>query len=146
MRLPTLWKRTKTAYDLLEQIKALIIAEPKRYDQGAWLVRSTDEDVEGMQFPACGTVGCVAGWATTLTVKRKLAPYEIASVAQRVLGLSAEQREELFDGAPVGLFAGVMPQTAAYAAAGVKHITAFQAKYEEQLRATKIRRPRTTRK
>lgn len=48
---------------LLQAIKKHILAEPKRLDMGNWGFKR-DKANDG---PACGTVGCIAGWAVLLT-------------------------------------------------------------------------------
>lgn len=49
--------------DLLLKVKAAILDEPKRLNiwewQGRWL--------QGDEAPACGTVGCIAGWLDILS-------------------------------------------------------------------------------
>lgn len=50
--------------ELLEKVKQHILEEPKRLWMGDWAfkVSPTDENA-----PACGTVGCIAGWASLLS-------------------------------------------------------------------------------
>lgn len=167
-QLSTLWKkylptsRAKTADGLLAEIQRLILAEPKRYNQDLWVeLLPPEKDEFGYvndtsKFPSCGTIGCVAGWCATLkgsprTIKRfaegKLDYDTIYKTAQRVLGLSDPQAEELFASSPenfVGLDKNgyrsliARPGTKAYARLGYNHIQAFRDKYRAQLRATRL--------
>lgn len=49
---------------LLRRVKKAILDEPKRLDMGDWIY--TYEG--GLSAPKCGTVACIAGWATLLAV------------------------------------------------------------------------------
>jgi hypothetical protein len=82
------WKRLTfdkptTAYGLLKYVIELIEQEPARYNQGTWaeLIRERYTPGEAKVkvhprsgiLPACGTIGCVAGWVgivANLPVKR----------------------------------------------------------------------------
>lgn len=94
------------ALELLEEVIKLIEEEPLRYDQSDWLKRYTEfYDYPGMaptDVPACGTIGCIAGWVATLTRHIPVYPSDSAGHAQVVLGLTKGQRYELFDGGAVG--------------------------------------------
>lgn len=128
--------KAKTAYGLLSVIRALILKEPKRYDQGDWLALATSHDddyVPKEGFPECGTVGCVAGWVKTLVAPRSSAM--VSSAARRVLGLSWDQADRLFyRSAPSRL----KPQTLGHAKWGAAHIAKFQQKYAKQLKAKRL--------
>lgn len=98
-----------SAYRLLSKICDLIIAEPKRYNQGQWIsVQRKEDTFSGASFPACGTIGCVAGWVETLrstparVYRADMAPGAdigvIGKRARRSLGLTRGQAAELFDG------------------------------------------------
>jgi len=72
------------AYDLLTDVIAAIREEPRRYNQGQWALTTATEILElwnrngryiydddirkrlPTQVPACGTVGCRAGWLVFL--------------------------------------------------------------------------------
>ncbi len=128
--------KAKTAYGLLSEICKLITEEPKRYAQMIWIARKSNEHEScGMNFPPCGTVGCVAGWVATLKGPQQFEGSAVSTIASRVLGLrSDEQNRELFDAKAVN---GRI-QTTEYAAEGVKHIRRFQQKYASQLKAKKV--------
>lgn len=55
------------AYDLLGDVIAAIRQEPRRLDMGQWLAEA---DFVTSAEPACGTVGCIAGWLTILGTRR----------------------------------------------------------------------------
>lgn len=122
-----------TAYDLLTKVCEVITEEPKRYNQGRWLRRE-----RGRSAPACGTVGCVAGWCVALVdstvIDDRRAP--IGDRAMNILGIDEDQRMELFAGDAVADFPLIQGQGGhLYARAGVRHIRRFQEKYAEQLKA-----------
>ena len=61
-----------TAYEFFEKLIGVMKEEPARVDQGDWL-RTGKENIacevkDGLHgaAPACGTVGCTAGWASIL--------------------------------------------------------------------------------
>lgn len=126
-----------TAYELLSEIRHLILAEPKRFDQTHWLTQRVGlASYTPKQYPACGTVGCVAGWVRVL--KRPHATESTADtpfVARRVLKISKDKSFELFAGAACGATKG---QTLSHAKAGAKHIAKFQRKYAKQLKRTRV--------
>ena len=142
MKRPT--SRAKTADGLLAEIERLITAEPLRYDQHdvLWIEEEKDHrnsyryNVTAVadNIPHCGTIGCVGGWVTALKTKRPSRVINPLLAAQRILGLTTTQADELFD-APA---AGPGRQTPAHAARGVQHIRRFRAKHRAQLRAKKV--------
>lgn len=129
------------AYELLAEVKALILEEPKRYCQETYLVRL------GMRsdliLPACGTVACVAGWVATLkgdtTSERR-----VSESATEILGLDQLDSVELFHGSAIKLLAdrhGIEAlefQTNEYAELGAEHIQRFMDAREEQLKAKAV--------
>jgi hypothetical protein len=136
----TLPKSTaKTAYRLLTEIRGLILAEPKRYNQSRFIARANgvglaDTHTE-LGFPACGTVGCVAGWVATLKHSASFKYVQTETIAAKVLGLDEKQRWELFSGSAC---IATDPQTIEHAEQGAAHIAAFQKKYAKQLKAKAV--------
>jgi len=131
--------KAKNAYELLDEVKKLILAEPKRYNQENWMVKQKDygqtlpyDARKG--FSQCGKVACVAGWVATL--KPGIGGGSLAERARQILGIGHVQSYELFDGAAISL--SLEPQTPAYAKAGVEHIERFQERHQEQLLAQKV--------
>lgn len=146
------------AYDLLEDVKAVIKADPKRYNQEIWVssinpsvlsatnrdgysVVDTIEDddlasyQEADRMPECGTVACVAGWVWTMKAPQRNAedPHRFAA---KILKLSQPQAAELFAGDAAGRYYGESPEN--HAARGIAHITRFQAKYKDRLLKTPV--------
>lgn len=154
--------RAKTAWGHLLHVRRLIEAEPKRYDQGDWIDRKTndslvlDEAKQHQKFPACGTVGCLAGWTViSLTGHNRFRRPSVRGHAERALGLTNQQAVELFDGNAVNntyyndqIARGLDPdygadipgQTKRHLKFGLKHLDAFMKKYKKQLKATKLDR------
>lgn len=135
--------KAKTAYGLLSEVARLILEEPKCYNQRTWVCLVTDGFPSPAEFPACGTIGCVAGWVTTLKIPDKVAATTrygggrsklVMYQAQDILGLDSLQNEELFDGDA----ARGEPCTRQYARSGASHIRRFQRKYRAQLLAKKV--------
>jgi hypothetical protein len=89
-----------------------------------------------LTYPACGTVGCIAGWTTTLKGQRLRSERSISRTAGRLLGLTSKQREELF--VPYHIIDGTDAQTPLHAEATVAHIRTFQKTYAKQLRAKAV--------
>jgi hypothetical protein len=134
-KLPPRSKAT-TAYALLSEVRRLILAEPKRYHQGRFIVRKGDEENEfdRVKMPACGTVGCVAGWVATLKGPANFSYGRASGIARRILGISAMDAWEFFGGAAVD----GRPQTKRYAQAGAAHIARFQREHAAELKAKKV--------
>lgn len=128
--------KAKTAYDLLSEVIALIRAEPKRYNQNRFIGRQGEAPTGAapIGYPACGTVGCVAGWVATLKSPGGFSYGATESIARRVLGLDYVVAEQLFAG---GIVPGE-PQTVAHARHGAAHIRRFQKQYEKQLKAKRV--------
>lgn len=130
--------RARNAYDLLTAIRHVILREPRRYNQGNWLERTPKGKKLASYEPSCGTVGCIAGWAIVLTRKRgedgSFDSFNVARLAQKLLGLSPSQADRLFNG---GAASG-NPQTKDHAIEGVKHIAEFQQDFSSQLKKKRV--------
>jgi hypothetical protein len=64
--------RAKTALGLIQAVKRVVLADPRRVDMGTVVEDSTNPDAYfGGQKPACGTVGCFAGWIGVLAKGRE---------------------------------------------------------------------------
>lgn len=127
----------KTAYGLLSEIRRIILAEPKRYDQTDTLRLRKNEISELTReedWPSCGTVGCVAGW--TVALKRRTPVFgQILATASNILGLNEDQSEDLFSGIAAG-HSGI--GTARHARKGAAHIAKFQRRNVGQLKAKRV--------
>jgi hypothetical protein len=138
-------KSTATnAYDLLGDIRRIILEEPRRYDQTWWRYIEGVPNSSGKapsDYPACGTVCCVAGWVTALTSRRRVGEDQISPRAQSTLGLSEGQALDLFSSeatCSLAIQRGIAPpppQTPEHAQLGALHIANFMAKYKAQLKA-----------
>jgi hypothetical protein len=149
----------KTVYRLLTFIKKLVNAEPKRINMCYVLMKGTGIQqvaadrlarnehraqlglklLRPLKTPACGTVGCIAGWSDVVTgfaqddnIRNDGYYHEIG---QR-LGLTNGQIDELF--MPNHLVSSQNHQTRRHANAVITHITKFQKKYRQQLTTTKV--------
>jgi hypothetical protein len=143
-------ERTKAtnAYDLLAEIADMAAVHPERINMSSWDARCGGPTSD-VQKSDCGTVGCVAGWTCVLTetqidFSRGGAETQIRAGAGNVLGLTWEQERELFlslngsDSLFNPNWVRTRPQTQAHGCEVRKHILAFMAKYEAQLKARAI--------
>jgi hypothetical protein len=135
--------KAKNAYELLGEIRDLILEEPKRYNQGAWKewMRRVDED----KRPACGTTACVAGWVDTLKSKRPVRAYDIwrsgggdkvKKNAICVLGITDRQARYLFGATAVDSRHVVGVEE--HARSGAAHIARFMKRHLKQLKAKRV--------
>lgn len=147
-------KPVDNAYELLGQICRIIKEDPTRYNQEMWaeirpdLRDDLNEELKrylqmgwnreyARRKPACGTVGCVAGWTALMTLPVKMVPQvDTSAHAAKVLGLTNNQAAELFDGDAAGEAYEQTPRE--HAEAGIKHIRAFMKKHEKKLKAKKV--------
>lgn len=133
--------RAKTAYGLLSAVCRLILDEPKRYDQSSFIIRrdgaggALSHHHASRGVPACGTVGCVAGWVATLKHPKPFGYGETSYIAKRILGLSDSAAFHLFDG---GACSNTRLQTKQHAKAGVAHIRRFLKEHARQLKAKRV--------
>lgn len=130
--------RARTAYGLLGEIKRIILEDPRRYDQFNTLSVIPAAQLDDKTEPPCGTVGCVAGWVVALT-RARLTPYALNSpltIAERVLGLTEEQGDQLFDGGAAGWRTGV--PLIDHAQRGADHIERFRQAHKAQLLKQKV--------
>ena len=140
--------KAKNAYDLLAEIRDLILEEPRRYNQRRW--RMPLREIEATRQPDCGTVCCVAGWVESLKFKKRspldgdwgFSDAPVFRRGVRVLGLTEGQGRELFDAHaaddPDRLYQPDSVQTVAHARRGAAHIRRFQKKYAAQLKAKRV--------
>lgn len=128
--------KATNAYELLDEVRALILAEPKRYDQGRWISKLPDDKArqrlyDVKSFPACGTIACVAGWIVML---KDPTAGDVQDTAEHILNIDSETAFELFSSEAVRGAA----QTLSHATNGAAHIRRFQNKYAAQLKATPV--------
>ena len=121
--------KATNAYDLLSDVRRVILQTPTRYTQQCFQRRTRD----------CGTVGCIAYWTERLAGKAIPAPtiaWGVFDVAAARLGLDQRQARHLFYSSAGKGRAG----TVAHARAGARHIRAFQLAHAAQLKAQRISR------
>ena len=122
-----------TSWEVLERVKAMAVDEPKRLRMKSFLLLRGLREAEapyGIEWPACGTVGCFCGFGS-ITLRQPLTEGHIGDT----LGLTNQQICELFY--PTGWSNGTQCNARTIIPI-INHITAFQAKYEQQLRDHRI--------
>lgn len=141
--------KAKTAFGLLGEVRKIILAEPKRYNQGDSIsVRRPRNDGgdESEYWPACGTIGCVGGWVYALKYPgrvrfmQRTSRYPIKNpldAAQEVLGLTDAQASTLFYSSAAGALDWEQGRKN-HARRGAAHIARFQKKYAKQLKGTSV--------
>lgn len=123
--------RAKTAYGLLSEVRRLILAEPKRYDQATYIAREPTWYLK--ELPACGTIGCVAGWVATLKHGKPFTYAQTPTIAASILGLGHEWADLFTPSAALG-----KAQSPQHARSGAALIRRFQKKYAKQLKAKRV--------
>lgn len=125
--------KARNAFDLLSEIAALTLEEPKRMRMGIWGGKDSPEeydDLPAQAMPSCRTVGCIGGWVDTLKPRR---PF---SGARAVLGLNDAQGDQLFH--KRSLVKARFQGTRGHARAVVAHIRRFQQQHATQLKAKRV--------
>ncbi len=140
---PLPYTNAVTAYGLLNAVIRVTLEDYRRIVMGIVCIRGRYLEKEYRYSfyyhrPPCGAIGCIAGWTLILTNNTDLDELNmgVTYFARRLLGLSPNQEEELFY--PHDLIHSRTSQTKEHAIAVIKHIRAFQKKYKEQLKATKL--------
>jgi|SRR5579862_4089390 len=139
--------RATNAYDLLKEVRALILEEPKRYNQATILdhleeykpnpgITLYGQPAEEF-IPACKTIGCRAGWVTELTAPNPKRIIDAVEYARKQLGITEQQANTLFHGGAAGETYGRWG-TPEYARKGARGITVFMAHHKAQLLAKRI--------
>lgn len=138
--------KAHNAYQLLNDVVALVREEPRRLYMPAWIVRgkyTLRQALGRRQPPRCGTVGCVAGWVVILHDGVKKAPVEdtrIEDRAEEILGLQpylvgADWNQLVTGEVRDDTGTRILPGSRRYVDAVVDRIRRFQGKYEAVLRA-----------
>jgi hypothetical protein len=147
--------QAKNAYELLDEIKAVITAEPKRINMDNWLF--DPKDVPEPSRPACGTVACIAGWTCLLVdgvektvlasglIGKPVFSVSVPARAAELLGGAIELEDE--DGMLRTLFDAEVEDTDGspldsgdleYVPAVIARIEDFQQQHQPRLLATPI--------
>jgi len=129
----------KTAYELMSDIAAYVLEEPKRLWMGDWIIEGEAEieDFFETRGPVCGTVGCIAGNAVVLTGQAQNGRSTSTTATEILAGDNHMLRTSLqclFLGTGVPAKYG----TKKYARIVVERIEKFQEKHEAALRDVKI--------
>lgn len=127
-----------TAWGLLVDVKRAITEEPKRVNMNTYRYKLSPVD----GGPACGTVGCFAGWVGTM---HSPAEYPSANMAVRILGVGLNYE---FGRAGYSVFNSgrgdschtTKPGTRAHARAVVQRINRFMKCNEAMLKARQLER------
>lgn len=100
-----------TGVKLLEAVADHIESNPDSYDQGSWgyiiekpSAHANISIIEQMGLNACGTRGCIAGWAVALNVNEPQVRdafskglFDVGDMAQRLLNLESYEADILFN-------------------------------------------------
>ena len=121
-----------STYDLLTRIKEIFLEEPLRCRMNGYLWERGKASPFITEWPRCGTVGCIAGWAGVLLNRGDRADFG-------ELGLNYRDYTELFypsvKGSGFDYQTEEDQQTPAYARMVATHIERFQARHASVLRA-----------
>lgn len=133
--------KAKTAYGLLRDVQKAIIEEPRRANMGVYTCKlNPDTDPYA---PACGTVGCVAGWISLLSgqgrVDDDIPARKLLDPKGDVLDLNTvgPYRNYVFNGGEGDACNRTTPGTPEHAGAVVQRIETF---IQRNLKALKARR------
>lgn len=148
--------RPENAYDLLEAVARHIEEEPRRYYQSSWVLRGDRIRALELAAPACGTVGCRAGWVVALNDGLN-APAIVSQLgalpafdepvrdrAEEILGLGHLDTDDLFSGCAIyvedagGCDITPPAGSPAYAKLGADGIRAFMKAHEAHLKARSL--------
>lgn len=149
------------SYDLLEDLKVEILAEPKRLLQGDWFSkvgeRGNQDGYAGQMHPACGTVACAKGWLLLLRRNTIVLPLDadgwvepwgdtwrfeedFPTTVYRTMGnLFYTFPEDRFRATELGLEGPLEPGTQEYAQFIADRISEIQKEYESDLKGHAIR-------
>lgn len=85
----------------ITKVRDVIAALPaERFDMSDWLNDYPNETF-GRALKDCGTAACIGGWAVgVLKPRTRASSWEIPSIARRILGLSLDQADKLFQPVP----------------------------------------------
>jgi hypothetical protein len=128
------------AYDLLSDVIAYMLEEPKRVYMGDWLIKGKDriKDTFETDGPACGTVGCIAGNVAVLTNFQTDPEDARFYLSSDNYGLRSHIYSDLFLDVKVPAKYG----TKKYANIVARRIRAFQREWKADLQAVAIKPPK----
>ena len=120
-----------TAWEVLQRLKALAADDPRRINMRGYLWEKTDVKSYSFDWPECGTVGCLSGWASVLLRHEKHNHERVVET----MGPAVQEDRTLFF-PPWYLRSGQcnadsIPEI-------IHHIEQFQAAHERALKAKRI--------
>jgi hypothetical protein len=90
---------TPAALDKLRDARNFMAEDPRRVQMNSWM-RPADEVMFPEEAPSCGTVGCIAGWLSTVHAKDKaldgISPMDSAHRAAALLDLPIAYVQPMF--------------------------------------------------
>lgn len=83
--------KANNGYDLCLEVIDAMLEEPKRVDMGYFCLLVGEGEPNSVplspdRVPACGTVGCFAGWVSVIAFNRTVANSHARDLAKKVLG------------------------------------------------------------
>lgn len=139
--------RARTAYGFLRDVQRTILADHQSADMTTVCMWASDVDEDDMLRPACGVVGCFAGWVNLKSLGRELTLQQSGvQNARNFLGSTLNYSFGGPDGDSYYVFnAGsgdrcetTKPGTKAHARAVARRIDGFIKRNEAALRARKL--------
>lgn len=128
--------RATTAWGLLKDVQRALLSEPKRANMNVF--KDTQSPEQG--GPACGTVGCFAGWVCLLAGAREHDDYMARAILGRELDyyIPNSGSEYVFNAGSGDRCAKTEPGTKAHARAVFNRIQKFMKVNEVALKARKL--------
>lgn len=116
--------KAKTAYGLVSDVIRAMVEEPKRVNMGVWVSHRLPEH----GGPACGTIGCFAGWVSLLKdatdIPQRAEDRAIELLGDQINYHTAPDGDYVFG--DMGRDIKGNPGTSKYALSVVKRIRRFQ--------------------
>ena len=144
-----------TAWGLLQAVKRAILEEPRRVNMNLYVSCINPSSSAPRGVPACGTVGCFAGWVAVLGRQHLASRYEDTrdrqvidnftdADAQKLLGpginynIAGDEGRYVFNSGEGDACSETTPGTKAHARAVVARINKFMRVNEVALKARKL--------
>jgi hypothetical protein len=137
-----------TAWELCEDVIEIMRQEPRRVDMGYYMLIGSNYGGDYQRWPrwpACGMVGCFAGWVVQLRYPDNSRPHH-RNTARAILGLGLKYDIMHSPGRPNSVFNSgfgdacieTRSRTPAHAAAVIKRIRRFMRINEKGLKARRL--------
>lgn len=82
--------------ELLRKVQEQIMAEPKRLNMQFFIMKRENSKNYLRQWPACGTVGCIAGWTVQMSGFAYEHDSSVGVKAAALLDITFSQADRLF--------------------------------------------------